>query len=143
MVFQLPQLLQVEPVLEAVEELVKAVAVVRVGTELRASLIQPVVIMGEPAVIQVVAEEEVVAAPQNRVWVSPAPKVRLVAISGVVVHQTVMSKSQRDGGAMMWGGIVMAVARQTIGQPVLVGVEMVRKPTIVDQREHALLTMVR
>ncbi|MEK7458049.1 MAG: hypothetical protein AAB612_00975, partial [Patescibacteria group bacterium] len=121
---------------------VKAVVAVLAATELLVSPILSVEVH-LPAVTQVVAEEEVVAAPQNRVWVSPAPKVRLVAISGVVVHQTVMSKSQRDGGAMMWGGIVMAVARQTIGQPVLVGVEMVRKPTIVDQREHALLTMVR
>ena len=121
---------------------VKAVVAVLAATELLVSPILSVEVH-LPAVTQVVAEEEVVAAPQNRVWVSPAPKVRRVATSDVVVHQTVMSKSQRDGGAMMWGGIAMAVARQTIGQPVLVGVEMVRKPTIVDQREHALLTMVR
>ena len=118
---------------------VKAVAVVRVGTELVVSRIQFVEVH-RPAVTlaRAVAAAAETAAPPENVGVSLAPKLPLVAISGVAVRTTVIFKSQRVGGVIAQGGTVMGVVRPTIGLPALVHVELGRKPTIAGHRARAV-----
>lgn len=119
---------------------VKAVVAVAVETELLVFPIPFVVQEEKPAVTRAVAVEEAVVPP-TVVWVFLAPKVRRVVTSDVVANQTAMCRNQQVGGVTTRGGIVMEVARRTIGQPVLVGVETVPKPTTAEQRAHVLLMM--
>lgn len=115
----------------------KAVGAARVETE---PLVFPTLYaeVHQPAVTRDAVVVEVTAVPPKNVEVFPAPKVRRVVISDVAVQTTVICRSQRVGGVIVRDGIAMAAARRTIGQPVLVHVEPVRKPTTVEHRAHAV-----
>ena len=120
-------------------KVVKAVVVVKAGTE---QVVSPIlsVEVHLPAVTlaRAVAAAAETAAPPENVGVSLAPKLPLVAISGVAVRTTVIFKSQRVGGVIAQGGTVMGVVRPTIGLPALVHVELGRKPTIAGHRARAV-----